>query len=272
MGKEVALVYMVAGMSSRFGGKVKQFARVGPNNETLIEYSLGQALKSGFSKIIFVVGNKTEAGFREMFGNEHRGVPVFYARQEFDSEIRDKPWGTVDALCSAKEFIDCPFVVCNGDDIYGETSFRVVFDSLRDNGENSTVGIKLGNMLSDNCSVNRGIFEIGEDGYVKSLDEVFGIEKSNLAEKNLGSEYLCNVNLFGFSRDVLDALSLLLKSFKQENEGDKEIECLLPIELSKLIKKDLIKVKLCSTPDKWMGVTGPEDAEVVRRTILSQLV
>lgn len=270
MGKNVALVYLVAGMSSRFGGKVKQFARVGPEDETLIEYSLRQALKNDFSKIIFVVGEKTETGFLEMFGREYNGVPVFYARQEFDHRTRNNPWGTVDALCCARDFIDCPFVVCNGDDIYGETSFKVVFDALKRNEISATVGFKLKDMLSDNCSVNRGIFEIDESGNVSGLDEVFGITKDNLTQKNLNGEELCNVNLFGFSPDVLDMLDSELELFKKNKENSKS-ECLLSTELSKLIKGGLVKVKLCSTPDKWMGVTGPQDTEVVRKTILSQL-
>ncbi len=272
MKKDIALVYMVAGMSSRFGGEVKQFARVGLNNETLIEYSLNQALKSDFSKIIFIVGDKTEDGFKKMFGDNYEGVPVFYAKQEFDSEIRNRPWGTVDALCCAKEFIDCPFVVCNGDDIYGESSFEVVFDSLRDNGTSATVGFRLKDMLSDNCCVNRGIFGISEDGYIESIDEIFDIEKSHLADKNLNPDSLCNVNLFGFLPNVFDIFEMKLESFKNKNEGNQDVECLIPVELSEMIKEKSIEVKLCATPDKWMGITGPEDVRVVRETILSQSV
>lgn len=120
MPKEIALVYMVAGISSRFMGKIKHFAIVGSRGETLIEYSLKQALPSGFSKIIFIVGNKTEKPFREKFGNSYNGIPVYYALQFYDESLRDKPWGTTDALCSIKSLIDCPFVICNGDDLYGK--------------------------------------------------------------------------------------------------------------------------------------------------------
>ena len=269
MVKDIAIVYLVAGMSSRFGGKVKQFAKIGPNDETLIEYSLDQAIEAGFKKIIFIVGKKTEAGFKKMFGNKYRGVPIFYAKQNFNSKIRNKPWGTVDALCCAKNVIDCPFVVCNGDEIYGKNSFSVVLDSLKNN-INATIGFRLGDMLSDSCSVNRGIFDISKDGYVKSLTEVFDIERSNLKEKNLDIESLCNVNLFGFSPDILDMLDNELKDFKEKHLGNKNAECLLSTELSKLIKKKLIKIKVCSTPDKWMGITGPGDVDIVKKTILSQ--
>src|SRR3989344_9452907 len=98
---ELALVYMVAGLSKRFGGKPKGLAKVGPNGETLLEYSLNQALPAGFTKIIFIVGEKTERLFKEKFGNSYKGVPIEYAMQEYDSAKRDKPWGTADALCSA---------------------------------------------------------------------------------------------------------------------------------------------------------------------------
>lgn len=264
MVKDVAVVYMVAGMSSRFGGKVKQLVKVGPNDETLIEYSLNQALKAGFSKIIFIVGNKTETEFRKMFGDEYMGVPVFYARQEFDPETRDKPWGTVDALCCAREFIDCPFVICNGDDIYGEESFQILAEHLLNNEESASIGFKLGNVLSDSCSVNRGIFQVDEDGLLKSMEEVFSIEKSNLADKGLCVDNLCSMNIFALSPDVLEFANAELETFKKENEGSRGAECLLPVEFSKLMEKDLMKMKIYSTSDKWMGVTGPEDTEIVR--------
>ena len=99
MEKEMALVYIVAGISSRFRGKIKQFAKVGRNGETLIECSLKQAIPAGFSKIIFVVGNKTEKVFKEKFGENYEGIPVYYAFQFYDESLRDKPWGTTDALC-----------------------------------------------------------------------------------------------------------------------------------------------------------------------------
>mgnify|MGYP001614605345 FL=1 len=128
---DIALVYMVAGLSSRFGGKIKQFAKVGPKGETIIEYSLNQALPEGFTKIIFIVGNKTEKPFRDMFGESYKGIPIFYSQQKFNEEEREKPWGTADALCSAKDVINCPFVVCNGDDIYGAETFRILVNHLK---------------------------------------------------------------------------------------------------------------------------------------------
>ena len=157
MKKEIAIVYMVAGISSRFGGRIKQFAKVGPSEETLIEYSLNQALKAGFAKIIFVVGNMTEKPFKERFGDNYRGIPVYYALQKFDPKKRSRPWGTSDALCSIKEIIDCPFVVCNGDDIYGKNTFKTLFNHLKESNEEATVGFRLNEAIPEKGAVKRAI-------------------------------------------------------------------------------------------------------------------
>ncbi|MEK6859875.1 MAG: sugar phosphate nucleotidyltransferase, partial [Nanoarchaeota archaeon] len=196
MENQIALVFMVAGISSRFGGKIKQFAKV-TDTETLIEYSLNQALKSGFSKIIFIVGNKTQFPFKEKFGNEYKGIPVEYALQTYDETKRDKPWGTTDALCSIRDIINCPFIVCNGDDIYGKNTFRILFNHLKNNKNNddATAGYKLIEVLPEKGGVNRGIFNI-ENNYVKDMNETFNIEKSNLSATNTNSDDLCSMNIF----------------------------------------------------------------------------
>ena len=270
MGRDVAVVYMVAGMSSRFNGEVKQFAKVGPNDETLIEYSVNQAINADFNKIIFIVGNKTEVGFKEMFGDNYKGVPVYYARQEFDSELRKKPWGSVDALCCAKEIIDCPFVICSGDDIYGEDSFKILIEHVHKNKECAAVGFELGNVLSDDGGVNRGIFELDENKYAKSIKETFGIEKRNFSEKNLSSNNLCAMSFFAMCPEVIEILEKKLKLFKEENKKNPNAECLLSEELSKLIDANLIKMKVYSNLDKWFGVTNPGDEINVRNAISKQ--
>ena len=113
--EDISIVYLVAGLSSRFGGKIKQFAKVGANNETLIEVSMQQAIEAGFTKIIFVVGNLTETPFKSYFKGTFQNKPILYAKQSFDTATRAKPWGTADALCSAHSLINSPFVVCNGE-------------------------------------------------------------------------------------------------------------------------------------------------------------
>ncbi|MEK6914007.1 MAG: sugar phosphate nucleotidyltransferase [Nanoarchaeota archaeon] len=218
---ELALVYMVAGISSRFLGKIKQFAVVGDNGETLIEHSLKQALPAGFTKIIFIVGNKTEIPFKEKFGNNYKGIPICYARQFYDESKRDKPWGTTDALCSAKIFLDCPFVVCNGDDLYGENSFRILVEHLKKYNTCATLGFKLGTCIPEQGKTNRGIYQT-EGSIITEIKENFEIEKSLLAEKNLTENSLCSMNIFALQPEVLIGLSNILQEFKEKNKEDKK--------------------------------------------------
>ena len=260
---------MVAGMSSRFGGRIKQFAKV-TEDKTLIEYSLDQALKSGFSKIIFIVGNLTEEPFKKKFGDSYNGIPVFYALQKFNPEVRDKPWGTTDAVCSIKEIIDCPFVICNGDDIYGENTFRIAFECLKNKNECSTIGYQLLEVLPETGTVNRGIFE-SDNGYATKITETFNISKLNFKELGLNENSLCSQNIFSMHPEIVKLLNAELIKFKEKNAKDRKIECLLPAELSKLINQGDISMRLHATPDKWIGITNPEDEEVVRNLIRNSI-
>lgn len=265
--KVFSIVYMVAGLSLRFGGKVKQFVRVGVNGETLIELSLNQALKAGFDKIIFIVGDKTENLFKEKFGDNYKNVPVFYAKQNFDSSTRDKPWGTCDALVSAKELIKEDFVVCNGDDLYGENSFKILFNYLNQENNCATLGFKLGKVISPKGSVNRAIYSVDEKNNVLGLKEIIGISKDNLSKLGLNEKTLCSMNIFALRKEVLLLLEEKLNEFKLDNSNDRKKECYLPVELSNLIKENKIIVKLLETPDEWMGVTNPEDEEELKQKI-----
>jgi len=268
MGKEIALVLPVAGLSSRFGGRIKQFALVGPSGETLIEYSLNQALSAGFTKVIFIVGEMTEKPFREKFGISYRGIPVFYVKQEFDMEERDKPWGTTDALCCVRGIIDCPFVFCNGDDIYGANTFRKLVGHLRENRECATVGYMLGGAIPDEGDVKRAIFRI-DGNYVLDLMETFGINKKSLGEKGLSEDSLCSMNIFALYPETVEMLNGILIKFKEENKGDREVECLLPDDISDLIRQGKIKMRIYPSVDKWYGVTNPEDEVVVGEQLKS---
>jgi len=259
---------MVAGMSSRFGGRIKQFAQVGINNETLIECSLNQAINAGFNKIIFVVGNLTEKPFKEKFGQSYKGIPVCYALQTFFPEERDKPWGTADALVSAKPRITGSFVVCNGDDIYGENTFKILFNHLQNSEDEATIGYRLIDALPEKGKVNRGIFQV-ENSYVKRIIETFNISKENLEEKNLSPEDVCSQNIFALHLQILDILEKVVTEFKSSRKNDRKAECLLPTELSNLIESGKLTLILHSTPDKWVGVTNPEDEEIVRNYLKS---
>lgn len=266
--KSIALVYMAGGVSSRFGGKIKQLAKIGPNGETLIEYSLNQAFRAGFEKIIIVVGEKTAKPIKELVGNNYNGVKVYYALQEYDTKERDKPWGTVDALCSAKELIDCPFVVCNGDDIYGEKAFKMLVKHLKTENENATIFYKLMDAIPKIGLTNRGIFKIGENGYVQAIKEVFNIDKNNLSAAGVKADDFCNQNIFAFHPNIIKMLDSILKDFKEKNRGDRKKECLLPTEVSGLLEYKKIKIKAYPAKEKWLGVTNPEDEEIIKNELL----
>jgi NDP-sugar pyrophosphorylase family protein len=265
MKEGLILVYMVAGLSSRFGGKIKQFAQISDNGQTLIEKSIEQALPAGFTKIIFIVGNKTEQPFKEKFGNNYKGIPVEYALQTFDEETRDRPWGTADALASTKKIIDSPFVILNGDDLYGEETFKIIADHLKNSKENVTVGYTLSKVLPEEGATNRAIYEI-EEGYVKSLE----MEKSKLHEINLKPEDLCSMNIFGLQLETLNLLVETISNFKEKHKGDRKIECYLPVELSNLIKENKIKMEIYPTQSKWFGITNPGDEEIIKRELESE--
>jgi dTDP-glucose pyrophosphorylase len=263
---KLALVYMVAGMSSRFGGKIKQLAKV-TERETLIEYSLNQALPAGFSEIIFIVGDKTEQPFRKKFGDNYNGIPVKYCLQSFDAEKRDKPWGTADALCATKKVLDCPFVVCNGDDLYGEKAFQILASHLKTENSCASVGYILKNVLPEKETANRGIFSVNKEEYMTEIREELGISFANIREKGIKETDLCSMNIFAFQSQVPEKLNKILQDFKKANETSRTAECLLPAVLNVFIKEGKLKIKVYVTKDKWLGITYPGDESIIQKQL-----
>jgi len=263
---EATIVYLLAGMSKRFGGKPKGLSKIGPNGETLIEYSLNQSLKAGFTRIVFIVSEKSKELYEKAIENSFKGIQIKYALQEYDEKERDKPWGTFDALCSALPLIETPFVICNGDDIYGENSFKLLFDHLKNEKTPTTIGYKLKDNLPEKEPANRGIFSL-ENEFVKSIVETLEIQKEKLAEKGISSEALCSMNIFGFPKESTLEFEKRINKFKEINKGNRAIECFLPTEISNLINSDKIKMKIYSTKEKAIGLTYPEDEEKVRKQL-----
>ncbi len=260
---KAAIVYMVAWMASRFGWDIKQLAKVGPNNETLIELSIQEAIKAWFSDIFFIVGKKTETPFQEEYGNEYKGVPIKYTFQDFNEEQRDKPRGTTDALLTIKETIDCPFVVCNWDDLYGIETFTTLYNHIQEDATPATVGYHIKDTLPESGTVNRGIFET-EGDLVTNLVENFDISKENFNEKGLHTKDLCSMNIFALQPDHLTYLEEKLIQFKKEHTWERRKESIIPTEINKLIQEDVIDLQIYPTNDTRYGITNPEDEQIIK--------
>jgi choline kinase len=260
----IAVIFLVAGMSSRFGGKIKSLTEVGPNDESLIEISVNQAIKAGINKIIFVVGEKTEKPFKEKFGEEYKGIPIEYTLQTYDHEKRDRPWGAMDSLCSAKDLIDSPFVVCNGDDLYGEEAFRILLNHIKEKNTIAVIGYKLGNFLSKEGGVNRGILKVDSENLTDSIKENFNITKENLKEKELSEDDLCNMGILTLNQKTLEELNKVLVKFKEDHANDRKVECLLTDELGKILKNNGEKMQVYETDAKCVGITNPGDEEKIK--------
>jgi NDP-sugar pyrophosphorylase family protein len=233
-----------------------------------------QAIKAGFNEIIFVVGNLTQVPFMEKFGDSFEGTLVKYALQTFNPSERDKPWGTTDAIVSALPLIKGSFAICNGDDLYGESAYKTIFDTLTKNSSHDcvTIGYDLLSVLPEKGSINRGIFRTDSKGNVIQIEEMIGIEKNSLNKAGLNSKDLANMNIFGLTKECILFLEKRLIEFKLEHKGDRKAECYLPVELGNLAKKGKIKLKLFKTSEQWFGVTNPGDEEIVKQALKGKIL
>lgn len=283
--KETTLVIMAAGIGSRFGGGIKQLEPVGPNGEIIMDYSIYDALEAGFNKIVFIIRKDLEKDFKEIIGNRiERITPVEYAYQELNNlpygfnkpDYRTKPWGTGHALLCAKDLIHNPFVVINADDYYGKEGFVKIHDYLvkQMNSEAECLdicmaGFQIGNTLSENGGVTRGVCEIKKDGTLTRVTETYEItgqtefatgKTENGTSVKISLEQNVSMNMWGLSPAFIDELEngfpLFLSNIK---EGDGKEEYLLPKIVDQLIRTGKAKVKVLETHDKWFGVTYKED-------------
>ena len=262
--RECALVYLLGGLSQRFGGKIKALVRVGQRGEALIEVSLQQAVQADFTRIVFVVSGATRKAFEQAYGNTYEGIPLLYALQAYDATSRDKPWGTADALCAAAPFLDCPFVVCNGDDLYGTQAFVMAVQHLLSSDEHAIVGYCLRDVLPRQGSVNRAIVEVGHGGIVKSIREELGLSREQLGARGISPDAWCSMNFFGLHPAGLREIRVRVKEFRAAHAEDRKSECLLPAEIDALIRGGKMDVRFLAALERWIGVTYPEDVETVR--------
>ena len=280
------LLVMAAGMGSRFGGN-KQIAKLGPNGELLLHYSIHDATKAGFDKVVFVIKRAMEADFRALLeGGVPEGMEVHYAFQEFDNlpggfvppEGRVKPYGTVHAVLAAKNRINEPFAVLNADDYYGQDAFATMAESLRrmqgkDNVA-SMVAYYLKNTVSENGTVTRGVCETDERGNLLKVTETYGIKPfpdgtirdihNDAAGIILDPEAPVSMNFWGLTPWFFEAAERDLVAFLQSEEGDPlKKECVLPVEIDKLMHSDDLTVEVLHTNAVWFGVTYLEDKAYV---------
>ena len=282
------LVVMAAGMGSRYGG-VKQIDGVGLYNEALLDYSVFDALRSGFEKIIFVIRKDIEKDFRErIFDRIAAHCDAHYVFQELttllsdkhiaSSKDRTKPWGTVHALLSAKEKINTPFCVINADDYYGREAYTIMADHLQEIDNHSTehamVGYVLKNTTSTSGSVSRAICSV-KDSYLVSMRENKKIYHQGDAiisdidgeKKILSGDEWVSMNYFGFSLASIPFFEQYFEDFLQKHISTEKEECYLPEAASLLVNTNQGKIKFYTTTEKWFGMTYLEDREIVKKEL-----
>lgn len=277
------LLILAAGIGSRYGS-LKQMDTFGPNGEAIIEYSIYDAIKAGFGKIVFVIREEISEDFKAFFEPKLRGkVEIDYAFQELDNvpegidvpKERVKPWGTAHAVMVAKDAIKEPFAVINADDFYGQGSYTVLADYLKGIGNDSEaycmVGYKLENTLSEYGTVARGICQVDENNYLTSIVErtKIGRNENGEIENNEEGAYLklrpnevTSMNMMGFSPRFLQHCADYFKEFIKENAINLKAEFYLPFVVNQLLFKDISTMTVLHTDAKWFGVTYKEDKEM----------
>jgi dTDP-glucose pyrophosphorylase len=276
-------------MGSRYGG-LKQMDPVGPCGETIIDYSIYDAIRAGFGKLVFVIRKDFEQHFRETVGARfEKRIAVEYAFQALDSlpagfsvpPGRTKPWGTAHAILTAADVVHEPFAVINADDFYGATGYRALATHLQSGSTDSAmVGFVLRNTLSDAGSVARGVCSVNSDGYLRNVVELTKIERDGAGARNtdasgqvihLTGDEAVSLNMWGFPPAVFVLLREYFQKFLEQNGTDTKAECFIPSAVSAWILAGQTKVKVLHTGDLWFGVTYREDrprvVENIRRLI-----
>lgn len=278
------LLILAAGMGSRYGG-LKQVDALGPTGEALIEYSVFDAIRAGFGKVVFVIRESIEEAFRQKIGGKFDDkIEVTYAFQEINTPIegvgalpkREKPWGTGHAVLVAQDKIQEPFAVINADDYYGIQSFQVVGDFLRQDCSPTNyamVAYQIGNTLSDAGHVNRGVCATDAQGNLTTV-----IERHKIARTPDGIVYqdpeesgtlqeddLVSMNFWGFHPNVFDYLREDFIRFVAEHRDQPRSEFYIPLIVNRLIQEERVRVSVLSTDAQWYGVTYQEDKPLVQK-------
>ena len=287
--KDCTLVIMAAGMGSRFGGGIKQLAPVGPNNEIIMDYSIYDAVKAGFNKVVFIIRKDIEEAFAEMIGNRiSKYVNVSYVFQEtddvpeeFKGKDRTKPWGTGHAILCCKDAVKEPFAIINADDYYGQEAYKILYNYLTNMGDKkdkldlSMAAFMLNNTLSDNGSVTRGICSVDGEHNVVEIEETYNIRREADGKvmageddrKEVSEDSFVSMNMWGCPPEFFGVLETEFVKFLKKYGDMPKSEFLLPIVIDKLIKNGDADCKLLESHDKWFGVTYAEDKASVCEAI-----
>ena len=262
--KDTTLVVMAAGMGSRFGG-LKQIAPIGPNGEIILDFSVYDAKKAGFNKTVFIIKREIEKDFREAVGKRiEKMMDVDYAFQDTDHlpEGRKKPWGTGDAVLSAREVISTPFAVVNADDFYGYEAYEAIHDHIANKENICMAGFKLGNTLTDNGTVCRGVCTV-ENGLLTGVTETFDLDYNC----GLPMDTTVSMNMWGFGLDIFPELESGFEKFMDNMENPLKAEYLLPELVDELVKSGKKTVSVLPVNSKWYGITYKEDLPGVQAAI-----
>ncbi|MDR0699518.1 MAG: nucleotidyltransferase [Tannerella sp.] len=278
------LFVLAAGMGSRYGG-LKQLDGLGPNGETIMDYSIFDAIRGGFGKVVFVIRKDFEDDFREKILSKYENhIPVDIVFQSLDKlpegffcpEGRTKPWGTNHAVLMGKDVIKEPFAVINADDFYGRDSFEVLGKELSVAGEKKNdycmVGFRVGNTLSESGSVARGVCGTDADGYLATVVERTAIERIDgdiqFVDENgekviLDENTPVSMNMWGFTPDYFEYSEEYFKEFLRKNMDNLKSEYFIPLMVNELVTKNIARVKVLDTASKWFGVTYIADRQNV---------
>jgi UTP-glucose-1-phosphate uridylyltransferase len=284
MSTKPTLVVLAAGIGSRYGG-LKQIDPIGPAGEIVIDYSIFDAIRAGFGKIVFVIRRDIEEAFRAKIEPNVKGrVAIDYVFQDMTSELpagfplpaeRKKPWGTTHAVLVCKHAVHEPFGVVNADDFYGRQSYQVLADFLRavqpDAPHYALVGFTLRNTLSEHGTVSRGVCQADANGFLKTVVERLKIEKAGHAARYLEGETWqaltaeepVSMNMWGFTPAYFAQAEAAFRDFIAKDGTLPKAECLLPTTVDKLVQRGAATVKLLASKESWLGVTYPEDKPAV---------
>jgi UTP-glucose-1-phosphate uridylyltransferase len=275
---------MAAGLGSRYGG-LKPLAPVGPNGEAALAYSIHDALKAGFGRIVFVIRKAMEAPFRESLGRAvEKTADTAYVFQELDRlppgfripPGREKPWGTGHAILCCKEAVQTPFAVINADDFYGPTSYAALADYLKTAPSYCMAGFILKNTLSPHGTVSRGVCEVTRDGFLVSVTERTQIRRAGdfiqYADSqgrwvDIPDETIVSMNMWGFTPDIFGELERRLVTFLEKSGADLKAEYYLPSVVGDLVREGKAKVRVLKSEESWFGLTYPQDLPAAQRAV-----